>query len=166
MPGVPGSGGPPPKRSSQRRRQNKPTTPIETAPGATDVVPPPAEEDWHPLARRWYDSLADSGQSVWYEPSDWALAGIIAESMSRDLAPRIVTDDEGNVVLDEDGKPMTRRLPMRGASLAAYLKAMTALLTTEGDRRRLKIELDKAQAGQPEAPSIPNLDDYRGRFAG
>lgn len=129
--------GPVPKRSEQRRRRNEPEIPIDTAPAAADVTIPAAAEDWHPIATMWFESLGTSGQRVFYEPSDWAVAYLIAESISRDLKPQVVG------ITPESGEPVFAIIPMKGASLAAYLKAMTALLVTEGDRRRASVELQK-----------------------
>lgn len=110
------------------------------------------------MARAWYESLAGSGQSVWYEPSDWATAVLVAESISRDLKPQVVG------VHPETGEPVWATIPLRGTSLAAYLKAFTALVVTEGDRRRARLELQRGQV-EPDS-SVPSLDDYRGRFTG
>lgn len=150
--------GPVPKRSDQVRRRNAPEVPIDTAPAATDVEIPEPDKSWHPIALRWYLSLADSGQSHWYEPSDWALAYLIAESMSRDLKPQVVG-------VSIDGKAVKATIPLRGASMSSYLKAMTSLLVTEGDRRRLRIELSKPQVDDDEAAAVADLDEYRSRFA-
>lgn len=149
--------GPVPKRSDQRRRRNKPVTPIVTAPGQPMVVAPPADEGWHLIARDWFESLAKSGQSRFYEPSDWATARLIAESISRDLKPQFVAMSEAT------GKPLYEAIPMRGASLAAYLKAMTALLVTEGDRRRVRVELEREphDDSADRAARVAQLDRYR-----
>jgi hypothetical protein len=104
---------------------------------AENVTVPDPDENWHPIAKNWYQSLAESGQSAYYEPSDWMLAYVVAESISRDLEPRIVTvTKEGHVIRAEQ--------PMTGSNLQGYLKAMTLLLVSEGDRRRSRIELDRA----------------------
>jgi len=132
--------GPIPKRSNQRRRRNKTETPTTTAPGAGTVTVPPPDPGWHDLARDWYESLAESGQSTYYQPSDWATARIIAESLSRDLADKVVA-------VTADGKAVKAPVPITGASLAGYLKAMNALLVTEGDRRRMRLELDPLSKG-------------------
>jgi len=84
---------------------------------------------------------AEVGQQAFYEPSDWAWAWIVAESISRDLKPQVVG------IVEETGEVVRAIIPMKGASLAAYLKAMTALLATEGDRRRANMELERAGAG-------------------
>lgn len=155
-----GARGPAPKRSTQRRRTNKESTP-ETSAGAATVAIPKPSTNWHRAALAWYRSLEDSGQSKFYEPSDWAVAWLIAESMSRDLKPQVVG------VSELTGKPVRAQIPMKGASLAAYLKAMTALMVTEGDRRRARLELERG-GGEDDtgSPDIPSLDAYRARFAG
>lgn len=156
MPGVPGSGGPPPKRSDQRRRRNKPDTPVTAAAGAARVTVPAADKEWHPVARRWYLSLRQSGQSAFYQPSDWATAYLIAEAMSRELNPQPMVVGRG----DEASVEMVS-LPPKGASLAAWLKAMTTLMVTEGDRRRLRLELSRPEEGEEADADVSELDEYR-----
>lgn len=152
--------GPTPKRSDQRRRRNAPATPITHASGAATVPVPRVDGKWHPVAKRWFKSLKDSGQSAFYEPSDWAVAVLIAESMSRDLNPQVVG-------ITETGKVVKERIPLKGASLAAYLKAMTALLVTEGDRRRAALELERPDEDeQGEDAAVTALDDFRARVSG
>jgi hypothetical protein len=130
--------------------------PVETAAGADEVEVPPANSKWHPVAKRWFESLAGSGQSVFYEPSDWATAYVVAESMSRELKPQLVGHTD-------DGKPIMAAMPPKGASLTAWLRAMTVLMATEGDRRRLRLEL---QRGTPEEaePDVSELAEYRRRL--
>ena len=132
---------------------------MDRAPASAKVKPPAASKDWHPIARRWYRSLAESGQSAYYEPSDWATAHLIAESISRDLKPQPIG------VHPETGKAVMATIPMKGASLAAYLKAMTALLVTEGDRRRSRVELERPVTGdEEESGDVSWLDDARARL--
>jgi hypothetical protein len=155
--GVPGAGGPPPKRSSQRRRANKPVVPVETAAAACRVEGPSANSKWHPVAKRWFESLAASGQSVFYEPSDWATAYVVAESMSRELKPQVVGHTE-------DGQPIMAAMPPKGASLTAWLRAVTVLMATEGDRRRLRLELARAGAAEGAEADVSELAEYRARL--
>lgn len=150
--------GPPPKRTDQRRRANRPVTPVEIAEGASVVKPPPTNGKWHPVAKRWFQSLRDSGQAKFYEPSDWATAYLIAEAMSRELQPQPVGTTE-------DGKVVMASLPPKGASLSAWLRAMTSLMVTEGDRRRLRLELQRPDDGDEEATSVSELDEYRRRLS-
>lgn len=158
MPGVKGAGGPVPKRSSQRRRRNTPAAgEPTTAEGAAEVEQPKANSQWHPVAKRWFDSLAASGQSRFYEPSDWAAAYLLAESMSRELKPQ--------PLIDADGKMHRVSMPPKAASVAAWLKGMTALLVTEGDRRRAALELDRSKpAGEEGGADVTHLDDIRRRL--
>ena len=160
MPGVKGAGGPVPKRSEQRRRKNAPVRPVKKAPAAaaskTKSGRPPCNSKWHVVARRWYMSLEESGQSVFYEPSDWALAYLIAESISREMKPQPMF----NPLTGEKVGEVER--PPKGSSLAGWLKAMTSLLVTEGDRRRLQIELQQSAEPEAEAPSpVTDMRSWR-----
>lgn len=149
-----GMHGPVPKRADERRRRNKvDTTQVEVV---GEVEAPPAVRGWHALAKKWYESLTTSGQAKFYEPSDWAVAQLIAESISRDLKPQFVGISEST------GEALYEAIPMKGASLAAYLKAMSALMVTEGDRRRAQLEITRRAAAPVEAPAgVTRLDDYR-----
>ncbi|MDP1795203.1 MAG: hypothetical protein Q8K63_13790 [Acidimicrobiales bacterium] len=151
--------GPPPKRSDQRRRQNKPKSAINTAPGAKNVAVPAADAKWHPVARRWYQSLKKSGQAAFYEPSDWATAFLVAESISRELMPQPMSVGVGDAAHIEMVK-----LPPKGASLAAWLKAMSSLMVTEGDRRRMHLELERGVADDGEGADVSDIADYRRRL--
>lgn len=163
MPGVPGAGGPPPKRSEQRRRRNEPAAGEPTQLDVdAEVIIPDADPDWHPVAAQWFESLKSSGQRHFYASSDWATAFVIAESISREMKPQPVTIGSG-----EDRVTEMVSVPPKGASLAAWLKGMTALLVTEGDRRRAAIELRKPKAdGDEEAGSVSSLDAWRSRTDG
>lgn len=170
MPGVKGAGGPPPKRADQRRRRNKDTVPVTRAKGAAPKKRqrPPANSHWHPVARRWYSSLAESGQSKFYEPSDWAVAYMLAEAISRELEPQPLLDGSGKTVVDSKGEPVMVKRPPKASALSAWWKAMADLMVTEGSRRRLRLELDLPAAGEggEEAGSVSSLDAWRSRTDG
>jgi len=151
--------GPIPKRSEERRRENKPSTPLDKVDAVGPVAIPKANPKWHPVAKRIYGSLRSSGQSKFYEASDWAAAYLLAESLSRDLKPQVVGED----VLT--GKAFRADKPLKGASLAAYLKGFAALGVTEGDRRRMGIEIDR-KPKKPELASVAVMDEYRAAFDG
>jgi hypothetical protein len=151
--------GPIPKRASQRRRTpDAGTAKITTAPGAAEVTVPTADPSWHRVAREWFDSLGESGQSVYYEPSDYAVAFIIAESMSRELKPQPIL---------VGGRISMRKVPPKAASITAWLHAMTGLLATEGDRRRVRLELERP-TGSDDGPlgDVAHLEDIRARLRG
>ena len=156
--------GPAPKRADERMGHrsagDKPsnTNPITTAPAATKVRVPRADSSWHKVARMWFSSLAKSGQSRFYEPSDWATAYLIAESISRDLSQQVIgfTEKEGAIF---------GTIPLKGASLSAYLKAMSSLLVTEGDRRRSRVELERGAAvDADEEASVTMLADFQSKL--
>ncbi|MDN6199363.1 hypothetical protein [Corynebacterium flavescens] len=122
--------GPLPKRSDQRRRRNKPDGPeIAKISGAGHVKIPAEEKSWHISAKRWYRSLKKSGQNVFYEPSDWAYAQLACDLMSAELAR---------------DKP-------RAVMVSQILTMMDNLLTSEGARRRARIELIRAEQGHDDA---------------
>jgi hypothetical protein len=56
-------------------------------------------------------------------------------------------------------------LPPKAASVAAWLKGMTALLVTEGDRRRAQLELQRPEAQEAEG-NVSWIEDARRRALG
>jgi len=109
-----------PKRSTQRRRRNK--VDITHAPSNYEWEIPEPDEDWHEVATQWYLSLQKSGQKIFFENSDWAQAFYVAEAMSRSL----------------------RTSRTSGQLFSAVISAAGELLTTEGARRRMRVELERA----------------------
>lgn len=131
--------GPVPKRSDQRRRRNK-ADGVETvkAPSGVGIRTPAPDPEWHPIAREWFRSLAESGQAQFYERSDWATARYVGEAMSRNL--------------------LAGRFSAQ--LFAAVMSGMTELLTTEGARRRVRIELQRPEDAEV-PPEVAIMDDYR-----
>lgn len=133
--------GPVPKRSSERRRRNK-SNDVDLVGYDGPVEQPPTSEHWHQIAADWYSSLAESGQAQFYEPSDWQTARYVAEAMTRNL----------------EASRFSAQM------FAAVNSAMTDLLTTEGSRRRARLEIDRGSA-EDNSP-VTAIDDYRKRLAG
>lgn len=131
--------GPVPKRSTERRRRNTDSkTDVVKLVGAAPVVAPEADETWHPIAIDWYRSLGESGQAVFFEPSDWQAARYVADIMSRSLKAR----------------------KFSAMLFAAVWSAMNDLLTTEASRRRVRMEFERG--GEPETPAgVIALASYR-----
>lgn len=141
MPGKPGRGGPPPKRESQRRRANKPAVPVTSASSTGEVRGPELGGGEHSdLGRRWWEALRRSGQAQFYESSDWAHAELVVNAIDTFVE-----------------RP--------SAMMLASINSMSAtLLVTEGDRRRLHMELEKAPAAESEQDAaIAHLAEYRKR---
>jgi hypothetical protein len=141
--GVPGQRGHIPKRSDQRRRRNKDGIETVKAAGATTVAIPEPDESWHPAAARWYRSLAESGQSQYFEPSDWAQAAIWAEFLSR--------------ALNQGARPSSQLV-------ASWAAGASELLSTEGARRRVRVELERGQVDPDVDSAVTALAGYRSRF--
>ncbi|MEH0417803.1 phage terminase small subunit [Streptomyces sp. B21-083] len=139
-----GARGPIGKRSEERmghRSKEEKDTVTKAPSGAPVDVPdlPDADPLWHPIASDWYLSLRESGQAAFYQPSDWAVARYAADLMSK-------------VLLSERGP--------NGQLVAALNSVMSSLLTTEGDRRRARMELERKPAS-PKLASVSPLDSYR-----
>lgn len=137
-----GHAGPPPKPNA-RRRNARPveTITLDLDEIQTDEVEVPApNEDWHPIAMMAWDSLVKSVTARIYEPSDWAFAHILCEQISRAMKPKKV-----QVGVDGSGDPILVEadVAMSGAELQAVIKGFNSLIATEGDRRRLQIEVKR-----------------------
>lgn len=152
-----GTRGPIPTPSTQRRRRNKGEGPsIKLTAVKTPI--PAADKDWHPIAKKVYQSIKKSAQVELLQPSDWATAYLLCESISRDLKPQVVG------ISERTGEVVIETIPLKGASLAAYLKGFAALGMTEGDRRRMGIELQLPTGGEEEkAPDASYLDEFTRR---
>lgn len=131
--------GPVPKRSDQRRRRNKSDVEVVTTAGARSVSVPRMASSWHPIAKRLWQSLKDSGQADFYEPSDWAFAYSLMDDLSH-----YKNSDKRSAV-----------------ALQTIYSSFERLLVTEGDRRRARIELERG--GEPEADpaKVAIMDEYR-----
>lgn len=141
--------GPPPKRSDQRRRRNKPD---ESQPKLTVVKddvprraakPPRVSPSWHPLMKDWFRSLKESRQSMFYEPSDWQTARLLAEVMSEEL-----NSEKG----------------VKASMLAEFNSAAGSLMTTEGERRRLRVEFQAAEESAVNDESSSVMNHYKELF--
>lgn len=132
-------GGPVPKRSEERRRRNK--VDLDRV-GITERVPvPPLDITPVPqLVQDFYDSLAESGQAVYYEPSDWQRARLLCYNLT-------------NLMLSS--------LPS-SQMYTACQRDMDALLVSEDQRRRVKLEIVRPGAeDEQEQAKVSQLDRYR-----
>ncbi|GAA1940357.1 hypothetical protein [Amycolatopsis minnesotensis] len=120
-----GTRGPVPKRADQRVRRNKDEQPVETIAAAGAVeVPDLGFPDPHPMIVDFYESLTNSAQAQFYEPSDWQFARFTLH-----FADRLV----------KSGKPSSQML-------TAVNSALSDLLVSEGARRRVRLEVEREQA--------------------
>ncbi|MEU8621410.1 hypothetical protein [Streptomyces sp. NPDC048623] len=99
---------------------------------------PNADRDWHPIARRLWDSLKSSGQADFYQNSDWAFAYSLCEDLSH---------------YKKSGK-------RSGQMLQTIYSAFERLLVAEGDRRRVRIELQEPEPEETPA-AVLAIADYK-----
>lgn len=128
--------GPIPKRSEERRRRNA-VSGLERSKVARRKRGPELAGEHCDPAVRWYEALRHSRQAVYFEPSDWAAAELVVLAIDAFVA-----------------KPSS-------VMMAAITSAMSNLLATEGDRRRLRLELEVDEQDKP-AAIVSVLDEYRG----
>ena len=139
MAGVAGRSGRTPKREDQRRTHYK-LLPATKGVIETRVKQPRIRKDIHPLAKSWYKSLAKSGQAEFYTESDWRTALVAAEVLNDYLETK------------------------RATLLSEFNRMCAALLATEGDRRRLRIELERQKPREETVNNALYLDEYRRRL--
>ena len=142
--------GPVGKREGARTRRNKTDeNGVETkkAPAAATVKVPAEDRTWHPLVKGWWHSLKRSGQSAFFEPSDWQAARTTAFFASK-VFRRLD---------DADVDDLKRLRP----SVAQVWTMMADLGTTEVARRRVRIELVRAGAGDELGAEVVDIADYQ-----
>jgi hypothetical protein len=137
--------GPLPKRSQERSRQDRPSD--ERIPMGKGTAyggdPFPAKDHGHPMAVEWYEALQDSGIAAFYERSDWATAMIVAEELTHYF-----------------NTSTSRR---SAQMLTALFSMMTSLGATEGDRRRMRIELEKPKPVVDSA-KVTAINSYKSKL--
>jgi hypothetical protein len=117
--------GPVPKRSDERIRRNKPEIEITKIEAVGEVEQPELGiPDPHPIVEDLWNSLAESGQTRYYEPSDWSYMRFILHFC--------------------DGLVKSSR--PSGQMLATISSAMSDLLVSEGSRRRVRMEIEREAA--------------------
>lgn len=102
---------------------------------------PPADSSWHPRAKQWYRSLSRSGMREYYEVSDYEYARILCDALT------------------EYYKRPTAMM------LATILQGMTSLGVSEGERRRMRIELEDPKELETPA-SVTAINNYRAQLLG
>jgi hypothetical protein len=96
------------------------------------------DEEWSPMVQELYLSAAESGQSDFYQKSDWMLWYSLCEDLNY-------------------YKRMGKR---SGQMLQTIYSSMTELLVTEGARRKARIILTDPEPEEDDA-AVLALADYR-----
>lgn len=137
--------GPVPKRSDQRRRRNKPEAAVVVAMGQQVVKPPTEDRAWHPYAKDWFRALKRSGQAQFYQESDWREAKLVAWLITQELS-----------------SPTGARAGM----MDVIFSRADALMTTEGARRRLRVELTTPKiVDEAKEATVSIMEQYRADLA-
>lgn len=141
-----GDFGPIPKRSDQLVRRNKPDTPIdkvtEIGPVRIPTLSLGVGVEVHPIIKDFWDSMKISAQNKFYEPSDWQHARVTLHFLNQ-----LMLSDKPSSVM-----------------LAAVNQMLSLLLVTEGDRRRVRLEVERHLGGE-DAKVLQVADLFRQRLA-
>lgn len=137
--------GPTPKRAEDRVRRNKPDVPTKIG-AALPTKRPPEDREWHIVAKRLYRSLKDSGQTTFWQQTDWEFARLTMDQLSRAM----------HTAGDK---------PLRAGQLNEINAMLTRLMFTEPDRRKARVELQHAaEGGDEHEASVTDIDAMRGMF--
>jgi hypothetical protein len=116
-----GQRGPVPKREAERAGHRAKADKPDTVKTQGKVDAPPVDPSWHPRAAEMYLAVAESGQSKFFEPSDWALARVLCDQLTWYY---------------ESSRPSAELLKH-------VLHGFAQLGVTESDRRRQRIEVER-----------------------
>lgn len=131
-----------------RPRSRKGSDQVEVTRGELmPVTIPEPDPSWHPIALLVWDGLITSGQSQFYQNSDWAFAYSVCEDLSMYKRPH----------LDRSGNEYVKR---SGQMLQTIYSALERLLITEGDRRRVRLELTTPEPDE-DAATVTVMADYK-----
>lgn len=102
---------------------------------------PDPDPDWHPIALMMWEAAQESGQQDFYQSTDWVVLFSLLDDLSH-----------------------YKRTNMRNGNIMATIySVLGSLLFTEGDRRRVQVELDAADDSEEEAV-VAQIDQYRNRL--
>lgn len=142
-----GARGPMPKRSEARTRRNKTSEDgIALKKGvALEYVPKDADPEWDGAVADLYEGLFQSGMAAYYQQSDADYAWLICDEFAEYRAPG------------------SRKSAVMFAGL---INALAGLGVTEGERRRIHIELDPEHTATEEDPKVVSMNQWKDRLAG
>lgn len=104
------------------------------------VTIPEPNKDWHPIAKRLYEAIEFSGQSVYFQDTDWAYAWMLCEEITH-------------------YQESTKRSAVMFANLQSGLRD---LMFTESERRRARVELSSPK--EESTASVSAIADARARL--
>ncbi|WP_457062779.1 phage terminase small subunit [Mycobacteroides abscessus] len=139
-----------PKREDQRVRRNEQEIPTEKVVALGRVpVPDLGLENPHPFVVEFYESIRQSAQSNYYEPSDWQFARLTMYALNEEL----------NAVY-QSGDNKGKKKPLGVMKLQVLNQMMSTLLLTEGDRRRVRMEIERNPGPTAEGGKVLTMADH------
>lgn len=133
-----------PKRSDDLIRRNIPEVPVDKVTAIGVVRVPELDiEHAHPLVVDLYQSLKDSAQNRFYEPSDWNIARLALFALNQELTATY-----------KDGTPRM----ISAVKLQVLNQMFSQLMMTEGERRRARLEIERTPQG--ESGTVSQISDY------
>lgn len=148
-----GTRGPIGKRDEERVRRNTPENPTDTVQMIGTVAIPEMGDlshdgRTHPLIIDMYESIKQSAAVKYYEPTDWQFARLTLYTLNQEL---IAAEDHGK--------------PVGAMKLTAINQMLSALLLTEGDRRRVRLEIERAPVDNAGGKVLDVTDALKQRLA-
>jgi hypothetical protein len=136
--------GPIPSRSDERVRRNKDGIDIEKVTAFGYVEKPEIGfPNVHPLVKSAFESLKTSAQVRYYEDSDWQYARLTMYFLNE----------------------MLWQNRLSAQMLVAVNQMLSNLMMTEGDRRRLRIEIERKENNPGATAAVTDITDvYRKRL--
>lgn len=111
-----------------------------------------ADPMWSDFTKNVWESASHSGMSDFYQDTDYAELWFICQELDRYIQPRIYR---------ETGEMYYKQSP---EMVKALLTGLSNLGFTEGDRRRIRVELD-APEPQQQSASVTALHLYQGALS-
>lgn len=112
-------------------------------------VPDLGIENPHPFVVEFYESIRQSAQSNYYEPSDWQFARLTMYTLNEEL----------NAVY-QSGDNKGKKKPLGVMKLQVINQMMSTLLLTEGDRRRVRMEIERNAGPTAEGGKVLTMADH------
>ena len=138
--------GPPPNRTenlSRERDANRNDRPPVTKGLMREAVIPEPNERWHPISRMMWAAAKNSGMLDFYQQTDWAMLYSLMDDLSEMKHRRM-----------KYGK-------VNAQEMAAIYSSLSNLGFTEGDRRRMRIELERPEEDAGPDAAVVALDEYK-----
>lgn len=118
------------------------------------VTIPSADSSWHPIAKGLWKAAKKSGQADFYQDSDWWMLYNLCEEIStyKQMGYSYIDKETGEEVFVKKRS---------GQLFQAIMSQMQSLLLTEGDRRKVRMELAEPPQEKANLASVAQLELYR-----